>query len=144
MEPWCSTSQVMDVFLPSLRPKTWATTSVEFYYQQRKTTNSYIIPLLIGKYLLTYRNYIPIILIIIFPICSKVKPHAKEPNCLYPGDLQPFTRRPAFVVVDSDNSTAFANIPRNFDQPLVVLMSPQEVPSSFRGIYKLYHKLGSK
>ena len=66
-------------------------------------------------------------------INSKVKPHAKEPNCLYPGDLQPFTRRPTFVVVDSDNSTAFANIPRNFDQPLVVLMSPQEVPSSFRG-----------
>merc|ERR1719210_451166 len=65
-------------------------------------------------------------------INSKVKPHAKEPNCLYPGDLQPFTRRPTFVVVDSDNSTAFANIPRNFDQPLVVLMSPQEVPSSFR------------
>lgn len=66
---------------------------------------------------------------------SKLKPHTKEPNCLYPGDLQPFTRRPTFIVVDSDNSGAFANIPHHFDQPLVVLMSPQEVPSSFRGSY---------
>lgn len=63
---------------------------------------------------------------------SKLKPHTKEPNCLYPGDLQPFTRRPTFIVVDSDNSTSFANIPQHFDQPLVVLMSPQEVPTSFR------------
>ena len=62
-------------------------------------------------------------------------PHTKEPNCLYPGDLQPFTRRPTFLVVDSDNSSAFANVPHHFDQPLVVLMSPQEVPPSFRGIY---------
>lgn len=64
---------------------------------------------------------------------SKMKPHTKEPNCLYPGDLQPFTRRPTFIVVDSDNSAAFTNIPHHFDQPLVVLMSPQEVPTSFRG-----------
>lgn len=64
---------------------------------------------------------------------SKLKPHTKEPNCLYPGDLQPFTRRPTFFVIDSDNSSAFANIPHHFDQPLVVLMSPQEVPTSFRG-----------
>ena len=67
-------------------------------------------------------------------INSKLTPHTKEPNCLYPGDLQPFTRRPTFLVVDSDNSSAFANVPHHFDQPLVVLMSPQEVPPSFRGI----------
>ena len=66
-------------------------------------------------------------------INSKLAPHTKEPNCLYPGDLQPFTRRPTFLVVDSDNSAAFANVPHHFDQPLVVLMSPQEVPPSFRG-----------
>eukprot|EP00093_Oithona_nana_P002451 02451.XXX_20820_18585_1 [CDS] Oithona nana genome sequencing. len=65
-------------------------------------------------------------------INSKLTPHTKEPNCLYPGDLQPFTRRPTFLVVDSDNSSAFANVPHHFDQPLVVLMSPQEVPPSFR------------
>ena len=69
-----------------------------------------------------------------FFLNSKLKPHTKEPNCLYPGDLQPFTRRPTFIVVDSDNSTSFANIPQHFDQPLVVLMSPQEVPTSFRGM----------
>lgn len=67
-------------------------------------------------------------------INSKLTPHTKEPNCLYPGDLQPFTRRPTFLVVDSDNSSAFANVPHHFDQPLVVLMSPQEVPPSFRGL----------
>ena len=71
-------------------------------------------------------------------INSKLTPHTKEPNCLYPGDLQPFTRRPTFLVVDSDNSSAFANVPHHFDQPLVVLMSPQEVPPSFRGIAIYY------
>ena len=70
-------------------------------------------------------------------INSKLTPHTKEPNCLYPGDLQPFTRRPTFLVVDSDNSSAFANVPHHFDQPLVVLMSPQEVPPSFRGKFEL-------
>lgn len=72
-------------------------------------------------------------------INSKLTPHTKEPNCLYPGDLQPFTRRPTFLVVDSDNSSAFANVPHHFDQPLVVLMSPQEVPPSFRGIITLHY-----
>uniref|UniRef100_T1GHQ1 Uncharacterized protein n=1 Tax=Megaselia scalaris TaxID=36166 RepID=T1GHQ1_MEGSC len=28
----------------------------------------------------------------------------KEPHCLYPGDLYPFTRRPMFIIIDSDNS----------------------------------------
>ncbi len=70
---------------------------------------------------------------------SKLKPHVKETNCLYPGDLTAFTRRPTFIVVDSDNSSAFSHIPRHFDQPLVVLMSPQEVPSSFRGMYHHHH-----
>jgi hypothetical protein len=52
---------------------------------------------------------------------------------LYPGDLYSFTRRPCFLIVDSDNSSAFASVPHHFDQPLVVLMSPQDVPSTFRG-----------
>ncbi len=73
---------------------------------------------------------------------------------LYPGDLFPFTRRPLFLVVDSDNSSAFASLCQNsntsspygggggggggsgFEQPLVVLMSPQETPTAFRGINK--------
>ncbi|XP_037905644.1 protein SCAI isoform X3 [Hermetia illucens] len=56
----------------------------------------------------------------------------KEPHCLYPGDLYPFTRRPLFIIIDSDNSFVFQHIPRYFGQPLVVLMSPQDVPSAFQ------------
>ena len=53
---------------------------------------------------------------------------------LYPGDLYSFTRRPCFLIVDSDNSSAFAQVPQHFDQPIIVLMSPQDVPTTFRGI----------
>ncbi|KAJ8687938.1 hypothetical protein QAD02_023733 [Eretmocerus hayati] len=59
---------------------------------------------------------------------------AKEPHCLYPGDLYPFTRKPLFVVVDSDNSFVFQQIPRYFGQPLMVLMSPQDVPPALRDL----------
>lgn len=58
----------------------------------------------------------------------------KEPHCLYPGDLYPYTRKPLFVVVDSDNSFVFQQIPRYFGQPLMVLMSPQDTPPSLRDI----------
>lgn len=57
----------------------------------------------------------------------------KEAHCLYPGDLYPFTRRPLFVIVDSDNSFVFQHIPRYFGQPLVTLMSPQDTPPAFHG-----------
>jgi len=56
----------------------------------------------------------------------------KEHCCLFPGDLFPFTRRPTFMIVDSDNSLAFASIPHYFDMPLVVLISPQDVPPTFQ------------
>ncbi|XP_037035469.1 protein SCAI isoform X3 [Bradysia coprophila] len=56
----------------------------------------------------------------------------KEPHCLYPGDLYPFTRRPMFIIIDSDNSFVFQHVPRYFGQPLVVLMSPQDVPTAFQ------------
>lgn len=55
----------------------------------------------------------------------------KEIHCLYPGDLYPFGRRPLFLIVDSDNSSAFQHIPRYFGQPLVILMSPEEYPAPF-------------
>lgn len=58
----------------------------------------------------------------------------KEPHCLYPGDLYPFTRKPLFVVVDSDNSFVFQQIPRYFGQPLMVLMSPQDTPPGLRDL----------
>ncbi|XP_055701430.1 protein SCAI isoform X2 [Phlebotomus papatasi] len=57
----------------------------------------------------------------------------KEPHCLYPGDLYPFTRRPMFIIIDSDNSFVFQHIPRYFGQPLVTLMSPQDIPIAFQG-----------
>lgn len=55
----------------------------------------------------------------------------KEANCLYPGDLYSFTRKPFFLIVDSDNSSAFQHIPRYFGQPFLVLMSPEEAPPPF-------------
>ena len=58
----------------------------------------------------------------------------KEPHCLYPGDLYPYTRKPLFVVVDSDNSFVFQQIPRYFGQPLIVLMSPQDTPPGLRDL----------
>ncbi|XP_054275634.1 protein SCAI-like isoform X1 [Macrosteles quadrilineatus] len=58
--------------------------------------------------------------------------HLKEMHCLYPGDLYPFTRKPFFIIVDSDNSFVFQNIPRYFGQPMVVLMSPQDVPPNYQ------------
>lgn len=57
----------------------------------------------------------------------------KDMHCFYPGDLYAFTRKPLFLVVDSDNSPVFANMPHYFGQPLVVLMSPQDIPSQFHG-----------
>jgi len=53
---------------------------------------------------------------------------------LYPGDLYPFTRRPLFLVIDSDNSFVFQHMPRYFGQPLVILMSPQDIPAPFIGM----------
>merc|ERR1719288_59177 len=56
----------------------------------------------------------------------------KEHCCLFPGDLFPYTRRPTFLVLDSDNSLAFSTLPHYFDMPLVVLMSPQDIPATFQ------------
>lgn len=56
----------------------------------------------------------------------------KEHCCLYPGDLFPYTRRPTFLIVDSDNSLAFCSMPHYFDMPCVVLCSPQNVPATFQ------------
>ncbi|KAL0803225.1 hypothetical protein ABMA28_017309 [Loxostege sticticalis] len=65
----------------------------------------------------------------------------KELQCFYPGDLYPFTRRPLFLIVDSDNSYAFQNIPRHFGQPLVILMSPLDMPPSYHGQVLRLHRL---
>ncbi|KAG0379581.1 hypothetical protein BGX24_012616 [Mortierella sp. AD032] len=51
-------------------------------------------------------------------------------HCLHPGDLIPFTRKPMFLIVDSNNSMAFADIPRVFNHPFMSLLSPTEYPDS--------------
>jgi len=66
------------------------------------------------------------------PVNNKNSGQFKEHCCLFPGDIFPFTRRPTFLVLDSDNSLAFSSIPHYFDMPLVVLMSPQDVPPTFQ------------
>ncbi|XP_012944072.1 protein SCAI [Aplysia californica] len=52
----------------------------------------------------------------------------KEMHCLHPGDLYPYTRKPLFLIIDSSNSSAFQNFPNVFGQPLVCLLSPEQVP----------------
>ncbi|KAG2178373.1 hypothetical protein INT44_001525 [Umbelopsis vinacea] len=49
---------------------------------------------------------------------------------LYPGDLIPFTRKPMFLIVDSNNSLAFKDMVNVFDQPFMAILSPIEYPSS--------------
>ncbi|CAO3611168.1 unnamed protein product [Mucor hiemalis] len=51
-------------------------------------------------------------------------------HCLHPADLIPFTRKPLFLIVDSDSSTKFKGMPNVFDQPVMCLMSPTDYPSS--------------
>ncbi|KAG0244540.1 hypothetical protein BGW41_007303 [Actinomortierella wolfii] len=51
-------------------------------------------------------------------------------HILHPGDLLPFTRKPLFLIVDSNNSTAFADMPRVFNHPFMSLLSPTEYPPS--------------
>ncbi|XP_050702874.1 protein SCAI-like isoform X2 [Eriocheir sinensis] len=63
---------------------------------------------------------------------SKRALQLKDMHCFYPGDLYAFTRKPLFIVVDSENSAVFGNMPHFFGQPLVILMSPQDTPTQFQ------------
>ncbi|KAK7491648.1 hypothetical protein BaRGS_00017101 [Batillaria attramentaria] len=63
---------------------------------------------------------------------SKRPSHLKEIHCLHPGDLYPYTRKPLFLIVDSSNSSAFQNFPNLFGQPLVCLLSPEQVPGNMQ------------
>lgn len=56
----------------------------------------------------------------------------KEMHCLHPGDLYPYTRKPLFLICDSDNSSAFQCFPNLFGQPLVCLLSPEQLPSTMQ------------
>ncbi|CAN7009760.1 unnamed protein product [Brassica rapa subsp. trilocularis] len=51
------------------------------------------------------------------------------PSCIYPSDLVPFTRKPLFIIIDSDNSTAFKNIcGAEKGEPAALLLSPSHTP----------------
>lgn len=55
-------------------------------------------------------------------------------SALYPSDVVPFTRRPTFLIVESDNSHAFLSLGSSngacpFAAPLLVLCSPQDTPT---------------
>ncbi|RKP10525.1 protein SCAI [Thamnocephalis sphaerospora] len=62
--------------------------------------------------------------------------------CLYPGDLQAYTRKPLFLVVDSDNSTVYRALLPLFGQPLLCLLSPTQCPNKalarFGSLYTLF------
>jgi hypothetical protein len=49
-------------------------------------------------------------------------------SAFFPSDVTPFTRRPTFIIVDSDSSHSFLSIAPVFGAPLLVLVSPQETP----------------
>lgn len=50
-------------------------------------------------------------------------------NFLYPSDILPFTRRPLFIIVDSDNSCVFESLSGNErGEPAVMLLSPSLQP----------------
>lgn len=42
----------------------------------------------------------------------------------YPEDLAAFTRKPLFVIVDSDCAPNFTNVPKIFNKPFMCLMAP--------------------
>ncbi|KAJ3270720.1 hypothetical protein HDV01_007476 [Terramyces sp. JEL0728] len=53
-------------------------------------------------------------------------------HTFHPQDLIPFTRKPMFLIVDSNNSTAFRDFTKVFSQPFVCLMSPVEYPTTIK------------
>lgn len=57
----------------------------------------------------------------------------KDIHNIFPGDLYPFLRKPLFLIIDSNNSIAFQNMPNLFGQPFVSLLSPIKLPSVFHG-----------
>ena len=57
----------------------------------------------------------------------------KDGHNIFPGDLYPFLRKPLFLIIDSNNSIVFQNMPNLFGQPFVSLLSPIKLPTVFHG-----------
>jgi len=51
---------------------------------------------------------------------------------IFPGDLYAFLRKPLFLIIDSNNSIVFQNLPNLFGQPLISLLSPVKSPQTFQ------------
>ena len=58
------------------------------------------------------------------------KSHIKDMNCLYPGDLYPYTRKPLLLIVEGSNGLPFLQIPNLFGEPFMCVVSPQTVPQA--------------
>ncbi|KAL8542520.1 hypothetical protein ACS0TY_003400 [Phlomoides rotata] len=59
--------------------------------------------------------------------CLYIGPHGPGGgmNCIYPSDLLPFTRRPLFLIIDSENSKAFKAVSgAEKGEPAAILLSP--------------------
>ncbi|KAJ1948488.1 hypothetical protein EC988_005154, partial [Linderina pennispora] len=61
-------------------------------------------------------------------------------NTVHPVDLLPYTRKPFFLVVESECSQAYKGMPNLFSQSLLCLLSPTEYPtaSSRGGLYTFF------
>jgi len=70
------------------------------------------------------------------PICRCLSPPSSsglDESYLYPEDILPHTRRPLFLVVDSDNSRTFRSLAgRERSYPPCCLMSPISQPDGVR------------
>ncbi|KAJ1944105.1 hypothetical protein GGF37_002352 [Kickxella alabastrina] len=61
-------------------------------------------------------------------------------HTVHPADLLPYTRKPFFLIVESESSGAYLNMPNLFNQPLLCLLSPTAYPvsSSSGSIYTFF------
>ncbi|KAJ2642706.1 hypothetical protein GGF44_001520 [Coemansia sp. RSA 1694] len=61
-------------------------------------------------------------------------------NTVHPADLVPYTRKPFFLIVESESSSAYKDMPNLFNQPLLCLLSPTQYPiaSSSGSIYTFF------
>ena len=58
------------------------------------------------------------------------KSKIKEANCLYPGDFHSFTRKPLFLIVESNFGFPFLQTPHVFGEPFMCIISPQTLPQA--------------
>ena len=70
-------------------------------------------------------------------VSNPISNSVKDSHNIFPGDLYPFLRKPLFLIIDSNNSIAFQNMPNLFGQPFISLLSPIKLPTVFHGNHLL-------